>query len=268
MLEQEKPIFTYMAPKNQFIGVLSIPHSGEEIPVDIAPFLVNDFKHLAQDVDWRVHELVDLEKLTQDGIGVIYSHIIRTAVDLNRSRDLALLNWKKNSKGISIVKEEPDQKLGEVFLGKYYDPYYEMMRTMMEELKNHTKVPNFIDLHSMPSKAEKYHLEKNPNQKIDRPDFCLSDQHGKTCEKNFIDFMQNQLGQYFSEVTQNDPYVGGHVTQYIGKHYPEGNNIQIEISRAVYMNEETKELKTTQVDYLKSHLTDSIIKCFQEFNRS
>lgn len=261
----QKSIFRYYAPKNDLIGVLSIPHSGELVPDDIAPFLVEDFKHLAQDADWRVHQLVDIEALTEAGIAVIQSEIIRTAVDLNRSRDLALLNWKENSKGFTVVKSEPSEVLSETFLGKYYDPYFEVIRTMMEELKNYTNIPNFIDLHSMPSKAEEYHLKKNPKQKIERPDFCLSDQFGKTCSPEYIQFFQTELSKSYPEVTINDPYVGGHITKHIGECYPSGNNIQIEISRAIYMNEINKDMVADKIEILKPILTNTLINGFKVF---
>ena len=261
------PILNYFAPKNRFIGVLSIPHSGETIPKDIAPYLIEDFNHLAQDADWRVHELVDIEALTEAGIAVIYSNIIRTAIDLNRSRDMALLNWKENSKGVKVVKDIPSSELAHILLGKYYDPYFEVIRTLMEELKNFTEQPNFIDLHSMPSRAEEYHLKKNPNQKIERPNFCLSDQKGITCHEIFIKFYQQKLQENYPEVTLNDPYVGGHITQYVGQIYPTGDNIQIEISRAIYMDELTKEMKKPLTDKLKPILTQCLIEGFEKFFR-
>lgn len=260
---ETNPIFDYYPPSKKFIGVLSIPHSGMDLPEEFTPYLSNNSKDLAQDVDWKVHELIDIGAIQKAGIAVIKAHIIRTAVDLNRSRELALLNWKKNSKGIEVVLKDPDEATAQRLLGKYYDPYYEMMRTLMEELKNYTKVPNFVDLHSMPSKAEEYHLKINPNQPIERPDFCLSDQHGKTCEEAYIKFFQTELMKGYKNVAINSPYVGGHITQHVGKHWPEGNNIQIEISRGIYMNEEVKALNSEQVEYLKPRLTEAIINGFE-----
>ena len=188
-------LFFYYPPKNGFKGILSIPHSGEHLPEEFKSFLVNNYDNLAQDVDWRVHELVDIEYLQSQGIAIIYSNIIRTAVDLNRSPDKAVLNWKKNSKAVQIVTSTPSEEDSSFFLGKYYFPYYEMLKTMYLELKTKTEKPSFIDLHSMPTIAEDYHLAINPNQERERPNFCLSDRHGQTDRHHQSDLAPVQVLQ-------------------------------------------------------------------------
>ena len=117
----------------------------------------------------------------------------------------------------------------------------------------------------MPSKAEAYHLKSNPNQSINRPDFCLSDGPGKTCEPEYIKFFGDQLAESYNEVTYNEPYIGGNITQYLDKTLVPLNNIQIEISRAVYMNESTKQLDEKAVNKLKPILTSTLIKDLKNF---
>ena len=247
----------------EFIGILSIPHSGEIVPKELKGYLIHENWHLMQDVDYRVHELIDITALQNAGITVLKSNIIRTAVDLNRSRELALLNWKKNSKDVEIVISEPKPEIAESLLGLFYDPYYEMLNTLIYELGSKRETPSLVDLHSMPGVAEEYHLKINPNQTKIRPDFCLSDVNGETCTQEFIQFISNDLAKDYENVTINSPYFGGHVTRYLNQKHKRLNNIQIEISRSLYMNEENKELKNNSD--LKNNLTRSLINLFNQF---
>lgn len=258
-------IFNYYPPKSPFKGILSIPHSGEHLPSEFTEYLTDDLWDLKQDIDYKVHELVDINTLQESGIAVLYSNIIRTAIDLNREKSKACLNWKSNSKGIKLVLKEPDQTLESAWLEKYYSPYYEMLKTLILELQNLKELPSLVDLHSMPTKAEKYHLDKNPDQDPIRPNFCISDRHGLTCEKEFIEFIGNELKNKGYSVKYNNPYIGGNITGFLHETYTPLNNIQIEISRSVYMNEDNKDLRLKEFNDLKKNITNSLINLFNQF---
>ena len=60
-----------------------------------------------------------------------------------------------------------------------------------------------------------------------------------------------------SSVAVNDPYIGGYVTTFVDRF--QTNNIQIEINRSIYMDEDSKQLNDEKVKKLKPHLTKSII---------
>lgn len=264
----KNPIFEVYMTSNRPKGIISIPHSGLIIPDLIKPFLLDDAKALNCDVDFEVHKLIDIESLNKAGVSIIKSNIHRTAIDLNRDRPVALLNWKSNSKGTKIVLKEPDATLKEEFLGTYYDPYYEMIKVMIHELQEKAPHPvSFVDLHSMPSEATAYHLKINPNQDKTRPDFCVSDQHGKTCDAKFIQKIVDTLNQNY-QATINKPYIGGHVTIHVNEHFQNINNIQVEINRKLYMNEKTISLVEEKAQSLKNHLTSALIDLFENFSQS
>lgn len=255
----------YSPTSNEFIGIVSIPHSGEYIPEIFEPYLTKNLRHRIEDVDTKVNELVDIKELQKNGIAVLVSHIQRICVDLNRSEELCVLNWKKNSQGETLVTKEPTKEEVEDFIATYHRPYFDVLRSILDRLSRLYKRPSFIDLHSMPSKATAYHLSITPNQPIHRPDFCVSDVMGKSCEKPFIDFVTNELGKHYTKVNQNDPYFGGHITRHIDELYPHANNIQIEINRANYMDETSKELTPRKVEFMKPILTETLIKTMKNF---
>ena len=264
-LAQQNQIFDYYPPKKKYIGAVSIPHSGEVIPEEFKEYLIDDIKALCQDVDTAVHKLIDIEQLNDVGIAVIKANIHRVCVDLNRPKETAALNWQKNSHGIEIVKKELDEKTRAFLTQKYYAPYYEMLKALINELQRAHKRPSFIDLHSMPSSPTEYPLKINPNQEMDRPDFCVSDIEGKSCEKEFINFVCEKLSAHYSKVYQNNPYFGGHVTRHVDATFPDTNNIQIEIKRGIYLDEPKRTVDESLVNKLRPALTTSLIETFQRF---
>ena len=264
-LTKKNPIFDFYPAQNETIGIVSIPHSGENLPQEFKEFLVDNIKDLMQDVDYRVHELIDIKALNEAGIAVIKSNIIRTAVDLNRAKDKALLNWKTNSKGKKVVTKEPNIEQATLLTEHYYSPYYEMLKALLNELSTKFQKPSFIDLHSMPSRATEYHMKYNPNQDVIRPEFCVSDQTGKTCEPEFINYVNDKLKEEYPTSKMNNPYFGGHVTVHVDQMFPHANNIQIEISREIYMDEETQQLVSEKVNKLKPFLTQVLIQTFSHF---
>jgi N-formylglutamate amidohydrolase len=263
--EKQTAIFNLYPCTPPFKGILSIPHSGEVLPEEFKEYLSENFKDLMQDVDFRVHELVNIEELQNNGITVLKSNIIRTAIDLNRKKDISLFSWKKNSKGVKIVNSSPSPEIEAELISKYHSPYYEVLKTLILELQTKMKIPSLVDLHSMPSRAEEYHLKINPNQDRVRPDFCVSDISGISCEKKYIDLVSNSLRDSYPNVTQNDPYFGGNITRFLHATYTPLNNIQIEISREVYMDEKDQSLIEDKVLLLRKELTKSLIHLFNHF---
>jgi N-formylglutamate amidohydrolase len=258
-------IFNFYPPEDKFIGILSIPHSGEIIPEEFEQYLSKDNKTRMQDVDFRVNELVDIQQLQAKGIAVLVANIHRVCVDLNRSSELCVLNWKKNSMGKELVIQEPTEDEVSLLRQKYYAPYYTMMKSMIEELHRYQDPVSFIDLHSMPSRPTAYHLAINPNQAKERPDFCVSDIEGKSCTPEFINHTCDQLKSFSPNVTKNDPYFGGHVTRHVDAEFAYTNNIQIEIKRGIYMDEENQQLDRELVANLRPNLTSALINVFEHF---
>jgi len=263
---KKSPIFDYYAPLGEdFIGLISIPHSGEEIPEVFKNFLSGVEKDYREDVDFKVNELVDIKKLQESGIAVLVAHIHRVCVDLNRSENQCVLFWKENTKGKKMVFKDPSEDEVKSFIASYHKPYFEILGSVLKELERlKSGKVSMIDLHSMPSKPTEYHMKQNPNQKSNREEFCLSDRRGKTCSAEFINFFSKELRDQSFTVAINDPYIGGYVTEFVDSFRT--NNIQIEINRSLYMDEVEKKLIPQKVSYLREKLTDAIIKGFRSFN--
>lgn len=265
MNDSNTTIFEFYPPQVPPIGVVSIPHSGETVPEEFKDLLIEDMTILSRDVDTGVHRLIDIEALNKAGVAVLKANVHRACVDLNRTPETCVLNWKKNSHGEELVRSLPTQKEEELLSKKYHAPYYEMIKALINELYKQMERPSFIDLHSMPSRPTKYHLDINPDQAMERPDFCVSDIEGKSCEPAFIDFVSSELNKTYEKVNKNDPYFGGHVTRHVNAAFPKTNNIQIEISRGIYLNENDRTMNEEKSDKLRPVLTRALIDTFEKF---
>ena len=228
-------------------------------------YLSGDLRAYKEDVDFKVNDLIDIEALQKAGIAVLVAHVHRICVDLNRAESNCVLFWKENTQGKKLVIKNPDATETERFIEIYHRPYFELLKASLQELEKRKKGPvSMIDLHSMPSRPTEYHMKQNPNQKMHRADFCISDRKGKTCVPEFIRFFQEELIKKGHESALNDPYVGGFVTEYVDQFRT--NNIQIEINRSIYMDEGTKELIPSKVSKLRPTLTDVLIRGFEKFD--
>jgi N-formylglutamate amidohydrolase len=262
------PLFTFLPAKGHPIALLSIPHSGEIVPEEFLPYLSGDIQAYNEDIDYRVHECVELKELQENGISILYSHIHRVAVDLNRSPDKAVLHWEKNTKGKILRSRMPSDALLLQWQKKYYDPYFEIIRSFIDqygsEKEKDTRLP-IVDLHSMPSRPTAYHLSINPKQGTERPDFCLSDLRGKSCEETYIQKAFQLFSQKNYAPTINNPYFGGFLTEFIHRFHT--NVIQIEIKRGLYMDEESKKMIPEKQSQLKKDLTDILTTLFKQFKK-
>lgn len=256
----KNPLFTFYAPTEApFQALVSIPHSGEDVPQAFLRHLTPDQRAWQEDVDFKVNELVDIPKLQAAGIGVLVAHMHRVCVDLNRAEENCVLFWQQNTQGVPLVLVPPNPEETQSFIERYHRPYFELMGSLLRDLEKLLPGPvPMVDLHSMPSAPTAYHLKQNPKQGTHRADFCVSDQRGKTCTPLFIKTFADGLAFGGREVAINDPYIGGFVTTFVDRFRT--NNIQIEINRRIYMDEKNKTLLGNDtIEALRHHLTTCLV---------
>ncbi len=263
---QKNALFDFYPPIGpHYLGLLSIPHSGESIPSEFLPFLSGDERAYQEDVDFKVNELIDIPVLQRAGIAVLVANVHRVCVDLNRSEENCVLFWKENTQGKKLVTKNPTPEETKKFIEEFHRPYYEILKAALVDLeKRKTGKVSMIDLHSMPSQPTAYHMKQNPHQKTSRPDFCLSDRKGKTCEPQFIHYFKDAFTILGHSATLNDPYIGGFVTEFVDRFRT--NNIQIEINRSVYMDEDLKQLIPKKVNSLRPLLTQVLADGLAKFD--
>ena len=86
-------------------------------------------------------------------------------------------------------------------------------------------------------------------------DFILGDRYGKSCAPELMDIAETILKGHNYRVVRNTPYSGGYNTRQYSDRDNGRHTLQIEINRALYVDEQTLE-KTRHFDHLQRHLTE------------
>ncbi|MGN6572125.1 MAG: N-formylglutamate amidohydrolase, partial [Pseudolabrys sp.] len=87
-----------------------------------------------------------------------------------------------------------------------------------------------VDCHSMPSNA-------GDRGERSRPEFVLGDRYGTSCVDVVADVVEQTLREQGYTVSRNKPYAGGFITEHYGNPAAGLHAIQLEINRALYMDE-------------------------------
>jgi N-formylglutamate amidohydrolase len=121
---------------------------------------------------------------------------------------------------------------------KLYKPYHTCLRGLIDRARQIFGIAVLVDCHSMPSGS----LRQGQTKVVDspqRPDFVVGDRYGTSCAPDFVDVVEYELRRRGYEVQRNKPYAGGFITEHYGNPAGECHAMQIEVSRALYMDERT-----------------------------
>jgi N-formylglutamate amidohydrolase len=246
-------IFSILHPEgeaNRFI--VNSPHSGEAFP---AAFLAR--AQLSRDALRRASDLyVDrlATPLAGQNATVMQAHLPRSFLDLNREPfelDPRLiagpLPIESNIRslrvagGLGTVPRVIGDQV-EIYAGKLtleevmarieyaYLPYHRRLHQLLAATHaTHGEVV-LIDLHSMPSTA---------SGKSGRamPDLVIGDRFGASAALPIVECIEAAFRAEGFDVERNQPYAGGYITEYYGRPTVGWHAIQVEINRALYMDE-------------------------------
>src|SRR5262249_12951856 len=90
-----------------------------------------------------------------------------------------------------------------------------------------------VDAHSMPSTAS----GAGSRERDHHVDVVLGDNHGESCAADLVADAERWLAGRGLRVRRNQPYAGGFTTQRYGRPGLGRHALQIEINRALYMDE-------------------------------
>jgi len=111
-----------------------------------------------------------------------------------------------------------------------YKPYHRALRRLFTRVHRNFGAAVLVDCHSMPSTA---------GAKDDRPraDIVLGDRYGTSCVPVMVETVEATLRGQGYVVSRNKPYAGGFITEHYGNPAVGLHAIQLEINRALYMDE-------------------------------
>ncbi len=120
-------------------------------------------------------------------------------------------------------------------------PYHVALWMLVEQTYSLFGGALLIDAHSMPSSA----ASAGSHEREQAVDIVLGDNHGEACVSEFIACAERFLAGRGLRVRRNQPYAGGFTTQRYGRPALGRHALQIEINRALYMDEARHERRPT-----------------------
>lgn len=245
------PPFSLLQPARQSSAlVLTSPHSGRRYDAAFLAQARLDAQTLRRSEDSFVEELFGAAPSL--GIPLLAAEFPRAWCDANREPweldpgmfadalpDYANTTSPRVAAGLGTVARIVGA--GEPIYGKKlrfaeakariescWRPYHEALAQLIEETVARFGHCLVLDCHSMPTPLGRATM---------RADIVLGDGHGTSCRAAWTDFVEALAGGQGYQVRRNDPYAGGFITRHYGRPRENVQVLQLELARALYMNE-------------------------------
>jgi N-formylglutamate amidohydrolase len=116
-------------------------------------------------------------------------------------------------------------------------PYHDALDRLLATARATHGVAILVDWHSMPAAAARGQRGRGGGP----CDIVLGDRFGAACSPKLTGLVERELESMGYRVARNAPYAGGYTTEHYGRPARRTHALQIEINRALYMNEVTRE---------------------------
>lgn len=237
--------------------VFAAPHSGRHYPSSMRSATGLTDHALRMSEDAFVDEL--FSDARQHGACLMVATYARAYLDLNRSEneldadmfhpalDESRLEPSHRVKaglgiiprlvaeGLPIYRGPLPAREAPYRIETVYRPYHGQLRNLLEARQKHFGQAVLVDCHSMPSEAK----QSRRRLRTVGPDIVLGDNWGNACARELTSLAEELLIRAGFKVRRNVPYSGGFSTQHYGNPNQGRHALQIEINRAIYMNEQT-----------------------------
>jgi N-formylglutamate amidohydrolase len=270
-------VYEILRPAEQSLPlVLASPHSGTLYPPDFLRASRLDDRALRKSEDAYVDEI--FARAPSLGVPLLRACFPRAFLDANREAyELdpvmfadRLPPWANTrsarvaaglgtiprivASGEEIYRTKLDLAEALARIDRFYHPYHAALSTLVEETRRRFGFCILLDCHSMPSSS-------GPPETGGRPqaDFVLGDCHGSACSPLLMDTADDHLRSLGYRVNRNTPYAGGFTTRHYGRPRTGRHALQIEINRALYMEEATYERKP-HLETLARQMSDLVVR--------
>ena len=251
-------------PARQAVPFLfASPHSGRNYPASLLARSRLDATTLRRSEDAFVDELY--AGALELGTPLLAAQFPRAFLDVNRG--MAELDAAMFDGALQVPVDAPTPRVtaglgviprivrdgAEIYRGKLgraeaderlaglYRPYHQALAALVAETHARFGVAVLIDCHSMPSA-------------LSVPDIVLGDRYGASAAPVLTARAEQALRREGFSVARNTPYAGGYTTATYGRVTSGIHALQIEINRALYLDEE-RIAKKPSFDTVRARLT-------------
>ncbi|TAG32893.1 MAG: N-formylglutamate amidohydrolase [Polaromonas sp.] len=252
------PVEVLLPTTDSIALVCDSPHSGTAYPADFGYCVAT--ADLRKSEDTYVHWLWDA--VPRVGGTLVHATFPRSYIDPNRhendidvtmladpwpggvaptARSLALGNGLVSSLTITrqpiYARRLPAHEVAHR-IEHYWRPYRHALTQALEMAASNG--PRWhLNLHSMPSNAYERLGRVAP---APLADVVLGDLQGRSCSANFTEIVTEAFRQQGYTVAVNEPYAGQDLLRRFGEPSRGHESLQIELNRAIYLDEQTREL--------------------------
>ncbi|WP_295854327.1 N-formylglutamate amidohydrolase [Tardiphaga sp.] len=249
--------------------IFNSPHSGSVYPAEFLSASRIDVVALRRSEDSFMDELI--VGLSDRGFPVMRVHFPRSYVDVNREPyelDPRMFTGRLPSfantrsmrvagglgtiprvvgDGQEIYRERLDVDDALARIETLYKPYHRGLRRLINKAHQAFGTAIVVDCHSMPSIG----ISRDEPR---RPDVVIGDRYGTSCAGVLVDVVESTFGRLGYSLGRNKPYAGGFITEHYGNPASGLHAIQIELNRAIYMDERRRE-RTARFDQIAADFT-------------
>jgi N-formylglutamate amidohydrolase len=289
IMAELSPPFVIVRPAVQTAPfVFCSPHSGRIYPSCLRAASRLDARSLRKSEDCYVDQLFDT--VAELGAPLIAARFPRAYLDVNREpyeldpelfgRPLpnyansqsmrvagglgTIARIVADAEEIYLPHRRPTLADGLTRIELLYRPFHAALAALIRETQTVFGYAVLIDCHSMPSQAP---VAPGPGsqtaQPPSRPQIVLGDRFGASCDSKVTRTAREALTNIGLETHLNRPYAGGFITEHYGRPFKGVHALQIEINRALYLDELTLE-RTADFANLRGQLATVIERLFQQ----
>lgn len=275
----------YLPARRSTGAVFSSPHSGRDYPPDFLAASVLDPRTIRSSEDAFVDQL--FAQAPDLGAPLICARAPRAYVDLNRAADeldpgviAGIRGGGHNprissglgviprvvSNGRSIYHGKITAAEARTRLGQYWEPYHARLRSLIAEGLATFGESLLVDCHSMPHEAIQHYTRTG----YAHPEIVLGDRFGASCSGEVIAVVEAAFVAQGFRVARNAPFAGAYIAQAYGRPSLGQHVVQVEIDRALYMDEATIEPASgfAEVQAALSRAMAAIIDAFGQTERA
>ncbi len=232
--------------------VVASPHSGRHYPASFMTASILDARTIRSSEDAFVDQLV--AAAPRLGAPLLAAEWPRAYLDLNRAADEldpALIHGvgrsvqtpRMNSglgviprvvaNGRAIYRGKLTQAEARARIAQIWDPYHAELDRLMDAARAEFGQAVLLDFHSMPHEA----LDSVVRPGTPRPQVVLGDRFGASAGTDVVDMLEQSFLEAGLIVSRNAPFAGAYITQRYGRPSQGYHAVQVEIDRALYMDE-------------------------------
>ncbi len=251
--------------------LVEVPHSGLQVPPEVESEIDATPSAMLRDSDIYVDQLY--QRAPENGATLLVSRVSRYVVDLNRGPedvDSAAVPkhpkarhvpargvvWRARTDGTPLLRSPLTVAQFGRRIELFYEPYHRTLREVAAQIREQHGQVVILAAHSMPSTGRR----TMGGGEVRRADIVPGTRGRSTADGRIIDLVDSHFRDAGLSVQHDQPYRGGWTTSTYGAPKRGQHAIQIELNRALYVDERTSEIKKHDFAQLQTVLDQLVGK--------